>query len=100
MSRAAASTTVWADDGKPKKTFEWQKHSLFLLPHNHHHQFTNMQGDRPARLLHYNYLPLAMSAVQDPDFFFNNPYIAADGIDGQARRVLLRGQGRARRAEL
>jgi oxalate decarboxylase/phosphoglucose isomerase-like protein (cupin superfamily) len=76
--------TVWADDGKPKKTFEWQKHSLFMLPHNHHHQLTNMQGDRPARLLHYNYLPLAMSAVQDPDFFFNNPYVGADGIDGQA----------------
>src|SRR5712692_4630033 len=70
--------TVWAGEGKPKRTFEWQKHSLFLLPHNHVHQFTNMQGDRPARLLHYNYLPLAMSAVQDPSFFFNNPYLAPE----------------------
>jgi oxalate decarboxylase/phosphoglucose isomerase-like protein (cupin superfamily) len=75
-------TTVWAGEGKPKKTFEWQKHSLFMLPHNHVHQLSNMQGDRPARLLHYNYLPLAMSAVQDADFFFNNPYLAPESIDG------------------
>ena len=33
-----------------------------------------MQGDRPARLLHYNYLPIAMSAIPNPDFFFNNPF--------------------------
>jgi quercetin dioxygenase-like cupin family protein len=75
-------TTVWAGEGKPKKTFEWQKHSLFMLPHNQVHQISNMQGDRPARLLHYNYLPLAMSAVQDADFFFNNPYLAPESVDG------------------
>src|SRR5579875_2887148 len=68
--------TVWAGEGRPKRTFEWQKHSLFILPHNHVHQIANMQGDRPARLLHYNYLPLGMSAVQHPTFFFNNPYVA------------------------
>ncbi|HTE85638.1 MAG TPA: cupin domain-containing protein [Dehalococcoidia bacterium] len=77
-------TTVWAGDDKPKKTFEWQKHSLFMLPHNHVHQLSNMQGDRPARLLHYNYLPLAMSAVQDPAFFFNNPYLAPESTESQA----------------
>ncbi len=75
--------TVWAGEGRPKRTFEWQKHSLFILPHNHIHQLSNMQGDRPARLLHYNYLPLGMSAVQDPQFFFNNPYVAPDAIDAQ-----------------
>lgn len=76
-------TTVWAGEGKPKKTFEWQKHSLFMLPHNHFHQLGNMQGDRPARLLHYNYLPLAMSAVQDANFFFNNPYLTPEATNGQ-----------------
>jgi len=75
--------TVWAGEGKPKKTFEWQKHSLFMLPHNHCHQLGNMQGDRPARLLHYNYLPLAMSAVQDANFFFNNPYLTPEAVNGQ-----------------
>lgn len=70
--------TVWGGEGRPKKTFEWQKHSLFLLPRNCYHQLSNMQGDRPARLLHYNYLPLAMSVISDPDFFFNNPYESPD----------------------
>ena len=43
-------TTVWGGD-KPKKSFEWQEHSLFLVPRNHHHVFSNMQGDKPVRLL-------------------------------------------------
>ena len=64
-------TTVSAGEGQPTRTFEWQKHSLFLLPQNHTRQFSNMQGDRPARLLHYNYLPLAMSLIQDPELFFS-----------------------------
>lgn len=63
-------TTVAADEGAAVKTFEWQKHSLFLIPQNHIRQFSNMQGDRPVRLLHYNYLPIALSVMQDPDFFF------------------------------
>jgi oxalate decarboxylase/phosphoglucose isomerase-like protein (cupin superfamily) len=61
------TTTVWAADGK-KRTFEWQKHSLFMLPHDCHHQFTNMQGNQSVRLLHYNYLPIALS-VQDPKLY-------------------------------
>ena len=76
--------TVWAGEGSPKKTFEWQKHSLFLLPHNHTHQLSNAQGNAPARLLHYNYLPLAMSVVQEPEFFFNNPYQGPDAVANQA----------------
>jgi oxalate decarboxylase/phosphoglucose isomerase-like protein (cupin superfamily) len=67
-------TTVTLGDDGPKKTFEWQKHSLFLVPNNSVRQYSNMQGDRPVRLLHYNYLPMALSVVQDPDFFLNNPY--------------------------
>lgn len=66
-------TTVWAENGA-KKTFEWQKHSLFLLPRHSFHQLSNAQGNRPARLLHYNYLPLAMCTLPDANFFFNNPY--------------------------
>ena len=45
-STAAAPTTVWADRVGQEQTFEWQKHSLFLLPRNFSHQFTNMQGNR------------------------------------------------------
>ena len=58
-------TTVSAGEGQPQKTFEWQKYSLFLLPHSHTFQLTNTQGDRPVRLLHQNYLPLAMLTLAD-----------------------------------
>lgn len=64
-------THIWGADGK-KKTFEWHDRSLFLLPHNAHHQFVNMSGGQPVRLLHYNYMPIALS-VQDPSFYLQNP---------------------------
>lgn len=67
-------TTVWSEGANARKTFEWSERSLFHLPRHLHHQIYNASGDRPVRLLHYNYLPVAMSAVPDPDFFFNNPY--------------------------
>jgi len=58
-------TTVWANEGKPKKNFEWQEHSMFLVPRNHWHVFSNMQGDKPIRLFHYSYMPMAMSALPE-----------------------------------
>jgi hypothetical protein len=66
-------TTVWAQEGE-RRTFEWHPRSMFVLPHNCWHEFHNMQGNQAVRLLHYNYLPMGMSVIHDPDFFFNNPY--------------------------
>jgi oxalate decarboxylase/phosphoglucose isomerase-like protein (cupin superfamily) len=66
--------TVWAE-GRPRITFEWQKHSLFRIPSNYFYQLTNARGDRPARTLHVSYLPSAMSIQPDPNYFFNNPYL-------------------------
>lgn len=80
VAQGRGVTTIWYDKGGPKKTFEWQEHSLFLLPHHCHHQFSNMQGDKPVRLLHYSYFPLALSAVPDPDFYFNNPNHSSEGL--------------------
>ena len=68
------SASVWGANAQNKHSFEWSARSLFVLPRNTWHQLSNMQGDRTVRLLHYNYLPLALSAVASPDFFFNNPY--------------------------
>ena len=42
---------------------------MFLLPRHHFHQFSNTHGSRPARLLHYNYFPLLLSASPDPEAF-------------------------------
>jgi hypothetical protein len=68
-------SNVWSDAAPTPRTFEWTDHGMFLIPHNHYRQFGNMQGDKPVRLLHYSYLPLAMSVVPDPDFFLNNPFV-------------------------
>jgi mannose-6-phosphate isomerase-like protein (cupin superfamily) len=70
---------VWSDTAPTPRSFEWTDHAMFLVPHNHYRQFANMQGDKPVRLLHYSYLPLAMSVVPDPDFFLNNPYVPKGG---------------------
>jgi hypothetical protein len=42
---------------------------MFLLPRHHFHQFSNTSSSQPARLLHYNYFPLLLSASPDPDAF-------------------------------
>ncbi|MEX2431521.1 MAG: cupin domain-containing protein [Dehalococcoidia bacterium] len=65
--------TVWSEDG-PKKTFEWGKHSLFCLPRHAWHQLSNARGNKPARVLNYNYLPAAMSTMPAAHLLFNNPY--------------------------
>jgi hypothetical protein len=75
--------TVWGAERSARKTFEWQKHSLFLIPRQSLCQLSNAQGDKPARLVSYNYLPPAVQAVGDPEFFFNNPYVSSqeDGLE-------------------
>ena len=75
-------TTIWATDNGPRKTFEWQKHSMFLVPRGHHFQLGSTQGNQPARLLHYNYLPISMSIVPDPNFYFENPYVDRQVLEG------------------
>jgi oxalate decarboxylase/phosphoglucose isomerase-like protein (cupin superfamily) len=66
-------TTVASGNG-PKRTFEWQTHSMFHLPRYSWRQLSNARGNKPARLLHYNYLPIAMTLIPDPMFFFKNQY--------------------------
>lgn len=65
-------TTVWNDPDR-KRIFEWQSHSMFLIPGTCHWQISNLQGNEVVRLLHCNYLPLAMAAVPNTDFLFKNP---------------------------
>jgi len=60
-------TTFWEREGGPWKTFEWQKYSMFLIPRNYRYQLSNSQGNKPVRLLHYNYLPLAMSIIPNSE---------------------------------
>jgi oxalate decarboxylase/phosphoglucose isomerase-like protein (cupin superfamily) len=71
------ATTVWRNEDSERKSFEWQENSMFLLPRHHFHQFSNTSGTRPARLLHYNYFPLLLSASPDPAAFISTDRGAA-----------------------
>src|SRR5207248_3351861 len=66
-----------------KRSFEWQKHGMFLLPRNHYHQLANARGDRRAILLHNNYLPVAMAGAPDPELYFNSECAAGPGLDAE-----------------
>lgn len=67
--------SVWGAEGLPKKSFEWQKHSLFMIPPNYTYQLSNVHGAQTARLLQVNYLPLAMLLIPLPDFFLKNDFV-------------------------
>jgi len=67
-------TTIWAGDG-PKRTFEWGKHALFLVPANFTYQLSNVHGSEPVRLLFTNGLPTAMAAIPDPRFYFESTVV-------------------------
>lgn len=65
-------TTIQASDGSGSRSFEWNKHSLFLLPSNHPYRLSNASGVHKARILVANYLPLAMSVMSPADHFFRS----------------------------
>ncbi len=65
--------TVWGD-GVARKTFEFSPRSLFVIPRGAIRQFANARGDRPARLVANTFLPVGMSLVPDPTYFFNNTF--------------------------
>jgi quercetin dioxygenase-like cupin family protein len=66
--------SVWAE-GHEKKSFEWQPHSLFMVPPNYTYQVSNARGNETARLLQVNYLPLSMLLIPIPDFFLKNDFV-------------------------
>jgi len=86
-------TEVWDAGGGRKQAFEWSPRALFLVPATTTRQFRNLSGDAPARVVHYSYLPLAMSVVTDPGFFLDNPYdcravsVGIDDAYSEARTV-------------
>ena len=72
--------SVYSDISKAQRDFEWGERSAFVVPRNAWCELRNM-SDKPVRLLHFNYLPLAMTVITDPDFFFNNPHVSGSMID-------------------
>ena len=80
--RGRGLCSVWAEDGE-KKTFEWSDRSFFMIPPNYQCQLTNTNGSQPARLMHTNFLPLALSAIPNVDYFLNNPKVDLNIVYGE-----------------
>ena len=59
-SKGVASRPFGPEKSGQRKLSNGKNTACFLLPHNYTHQFSNMQGDKPVRLLHYNYMPLTL----------------------------------------
>jgi hypothetical protein len=72
--------SVYGEISKAHRDFEWGERSAFVVPRNAWCELRNM-SDKPVRLLHFNYLPLAMTVITDPGFFFNNPHVNGSMID-------------------
>lgn len=88
VAQGSGTTTLWDAGQEPEDghTFEWSDRSLFRVPPHKCRQFANLRGDEPVRLLHYTYLPLAMSVVADPDFFLANDY-RGDSLGAEKLRL-------------
>src|SRR5437764_15220609 len=77
VAQGRGLATLWGKEGDPKISFEWQDHSVFVIPRTYSCQLASTQGNMPARLLHYNYLPVSMALMPTADFFLNNDYLDA-----------------------
>ena len=75
-------TTIWAEE-RPQVTFEWQKHSMFLIPANYTYQLSNTQGNQSVRILLTNGLPTAMTAIPNPEFYFDSPVVDLSVLYGE-----------------
>ena len=85
VAQGRGVATLWGRDSDPKISFEWQDHSVFVIPRTYACQLSSTQGNVPARLLQYNYLPVSMALMPAADFFLGNSYVdpAVLGTDGQ-----------------
>tara|TARA_A100001037_G_scaffold6646_2_gene6787 strand:- start:4334 stop:5452 length:1119 start_codon:yes stop_codon:yes gene_type:complete len=72
--------SVWGEISDAKRDFEFSDRSVFVIPRNTWAEIRNM-GNTPVRLLYFNYLPIAMSTIPDPEFFMNNPHVNKTILD-------------------
>ncbi len=86
VAQGRGLTNIWAE-GHPKLSFEWSKHSMFLLPANYTYQLSNTHGSEPVRIMLTNGLPTAMAAIPNPDFYFKSTVVDTSilyGLEGGA----------------
>ncbi|MGH7844894.1 MAG: cupin domain-containing protein [Candidatus Binatia bacterium] len=80
IAAGRGATTLWYE-GSPKRTFEWERGSLFAIPLNAWHQHFNASGTEPARFFALTSAPVALELYRDPEFIFNTDYQFKDRFD-------------------
>ena len=80
IASGRGATTIWYD-GTPKRTFEWERGSVFAIPLNAWHQHFNASGGEPARYIALTSAPVAFELYRDPEFIFNTNYMFKDRFD-------------------
>lgn len=68
-----SGVTTFVSPSGGSRVVEWHEHSLILLHRGWQYTHGNADGRRRARLLNFNYLPIAMSVLPDTGFLFNPP---------------------------
>jgi uncharacterized RmlC-like cupin family protein len=76
------AATVWGP-GVPKRTFEWQRGSLFSPPLNMTYQLYNTSGTEPARLLAVTRQPKMFEFFRSADFIYNCDWSFKERFSGQ-----------------
>lgn len=82
IAEGRGATTVWYD-GTAKRTFEWEKGSLFAIPLNAWHQHFNVSGSEPTRYFALTSAPVVFELYRDPEFIFNTKHVFTDRFDPQ-----------------
>ena len=89
ITEGRGATTVWYD-GTLKRTFEWERGSLFAVPLNAWHQHFNASGNEPARYFALTSAPVVFELYRDPEFIFNTNYLFQDRFDPLAEDFFAR----------
>ncbi len=76
------SCEVWNHAGA-RRSFEWQKGSVFAVPLNTFHRLHNGSGQTPARLLGVTTAPLMFNLLRNTEFIFNCPFDFTDRFRGE-----------------
>ena len=80
IAEGRGATTVWYD-GTLKRTFEWERGSLFAIPLNAWHQHFNASGSDRVRYFALTSAPVVFELYRDPEFIFNTNHLFLDRFD-------------------
>jgi len=77
IASGRGATEIWVE-GSPKRSFEWERGSVFAIPLNVNYQHHNASGSETARYFSLTSMPVAFEMFRDREFIFNNPYLFKD----------------------